>query len=158
MEWRLEKKRDIWCRIVFVALMGSVVALVYLLSPEPCNLPGDGGLSKCTTLQRCYSLNEAKYSEKIDRNLYLCTFKQDEGTPYQRDLYCCPDSAQNKVNGEPPTLKPPTKDYSTTEEQEEVTHVYEVLEELNTGSDYQTTSLPMELIITTDYIQEENKT
>lgn len=156
MEWRLEKKRDIWCRIVFVALIGSVVALVYLLSPEPCTLPGDGGLSKCTTLQRCFSLNEAKYSENIDRNLYLCAFKKDEGTPYERDLYCCPDSAQNKVNGEPPTLKPLTRDYSTVAE--EVTHVYEVLEEFTSDSNDKTTSLPIELLITTDNIQDENKT
>ena len=135
MEWRLEKKRDIWCRIVFVALMGSVVALVFLLSPEPCNLPGDGGQSKCTTLQRCYSLNEAKFSEKINRNLYLCTFKQDEGTQYERDLYYCPDLAKNIVYGEPPTLMPQTIE-------EEVTHVYEVLEEIKSVSDDETTSLP----------------
>lgn len=154
MEWRLEKKRDIWCRIVFVALMGSVVALVFLLSPEPCHLPGDGGQSKCTTLQRCHSLNEAKYSEQVDRNLYLCNFKQDEGTKYERDLYCCPDLAKDKINGEPPTLKPKTREYSTTEEAEEeedVTHVYKILDEINSELDDKTTSLPIDLIITTDY-------
>ncbi|CAO1317260.1 unnamed protein product [Diamesa serratosioi] len=154
MEWKLEKKRDIWCRVVFVALMVTVVALVFLLSPEPCNLPGDGGQSKCTTLQRCYSLNEAKHSERIDRHLYLCSFKQDENTPYERDLYCCPDLARNKVNGEPPTLKPHTKD------EEDVTYVYENEEDVKLegiNSESNITSLPIELNITTDYTQEGNK-
>ena len=127
MEWRLEKKRDIWCRVVFVALMVTVVALVYLLSPTPCDLPGDGGQSKCTTLQRCFSLNEAKHSEFIDRNLYLCSFKQDEGTKFERDLYCCPDLAYNKVNDEPPTLKPKTQDYSTIEEDVTLNEIVEVV-------------------------------